>query len=284
MANTMANPLVSLGNEMQRLSAATAAARKAVDEAVRQLERAEKDEKEFARKLSALAGTVVSVTTQNTQVTATTSAAASSAAPASGASGASGAASNGGVGTQSAVTSEQRFPKGAPKKKQVLQKKRANTDWRRFLPRPINTEWATGVDRWFSEHAVDHYSFLTTDGLAKKTVQLMAKFSIDVVMSVMEKSKWAPYWMKGKGGRGLSDCRPRDMRGFVRILSGNLQYLQDNPDAQRDAQTSAQATVDKPSDHAVHPDAQRDAQTSAQATVYKPFDHAAAHAHFCRHS
>jgi hypothetical protein len=256
----MAKTLVSLGNEMQRLSAATAAARKAVDEAVRQLELAEKDEKEFEHKLSALAGTVVSVTKQNTEVTATTSGAASSAAPASGA---SGAASNGGVGAQSAVTSEQRFPKGAPKKKQVLQKKRANTDWRRFLPRPINTEWATGVDRWFREHAVGRYSFLTTDGLAKKTVQLMAKFSIADVMSVMEKSKWGPFWMTGKGGQGLSESRPDDMRKFVTILSGNLQYLQELEE---------------------YPDAQRDAQTSAQATVYKPLDHAANHAYFCRHS
>ncbi len=256
----MADKIVSLGHEMQRLTAATAAARKAVDEAVRELEIAEKNEKAFEDKLSALAGAVVSVTKQNTQVTATTSGAASSAAPASGA---GGAASNGGVGAQSAVTSEQRLPKGAPKKKQVPQKKPANTDWRRFLPRPIDTEWATGVEGWFTEHAVGRYSFLTKDALPRKTVQLMAKLSIADVMSVMEKSKSGPFWMRGKGGLGLADCRPDDMRKFLTILSGNLQYLQELEE---------------------YPDAQRDAQTSAQATVYEPLDHAALHAHFCRHS
>lgn len=245
----MADTIVSLGHEMQRLTAATAAARKAVDEAVRELEIAEKNEKAFEDKLSALAGAVVSVTKQNTQVTATTSGAASSAAPASGA---GGAASNGGVGAQSAVTSEQRLPKGAPKKKQVPQKKPANTDWRRFLPRPIDTEWATGVDRWFTLHAVGRYSFLTTDGLPKTTVKLMAKLSIADVMSVMEKSKSGPFWMTGKGGKGLADCRPNDMRKFVTILSGNLQHLQEleeYPDAQRDAQTSAPPAVYEPVDH-----------------------------------
>ena len=239
----MADKIVSLGHEMQRLTAATAAARKAVDEAVRQLELAEKDAAEFAHKL---ASAVVSVTKQNTQVTATTSGAASSAAPASGA---GGAASNGGVGAQSSVTSEQLFPKGAPKKKQVLQKKRANTDWRRFLPRPIDTEWATGVDSWFTKHAVGRYSFLTKDALPRKTVQLMAKLSIADVMSVMEKSKSGPFWMTGKGGRGLADCRPKDMRKFVTILSGNLQHLQEYPDAQRDAQTSAPPVVYEPLNH-----------------------------------
>ena len=245
----MAYTLGSLKHEMQRLSAATAAARKAVDKAVSELKIAENNEEEFERKLSAFAGAVVSVTKQNTDVTATTSGAASSAAPASGA---GGAASNGGVGAQSAVTSEQRLPKGAPKKKQVPQKKPANTDWQRFLPRPIVTEWATGVDDWFKENAVGRYSFLTKDALPRKTVQLMAKFSIADVMSVMEKSKSGPFWMTGKGGKGLADCRPNDMRKFVKILSGNLQHLQEfeeYPDAQRDAQTSAPPAVYKPIDH-----------------------------------
>lgn len=116
----MASTLLSLTNEMERLAAATAAARKAVDEAVVQLETAEQNEKEFERKLAALAGAVARVTQQSTAVTATTSCAAS------GPSGALSAAP-----AASAVTSTQRLPKGAPKPKKVRAPK--STD-RKKLP------------------------------------------------------------------------------------------------------------------------------------------------------
>jgi hypothetical protein len=116
----MASTLLSLTNEMERLAAATAAARKAVDEAVVQLETAEQNEKEFERKLAALAGAVARVTQQSTAVTATTSGAAS------GPSGALSAAP-----AASAVTSTQRLPKGAPKPKKVRAPK--STD-RKKLP------------------------------------------------------------------------------------------------------------------------------------------------------
>ena len=116
----MASTLLSLTNEMERLAAATAAARKAVDEAVVQLETAEQNEKEFERKLAALAGAVARVTQQSTAVTATTSGAAS------GPSGALSAAP-----AASAVTATQRLPKGAPKPKKVRAPK--STD-RKKLP------------------------------------------------------------------------------------------------------------------------------------------------------
>jgi hypothetical protein len=207
----MTNAFVSIEKEMQRLAAATAAARKAVDQAALNLKLAEEHEQKFKQELSALAGAVGSGSKQNTQV----------AAPASGASGAaSGAASNGGVGSQSAAPKQECVltGRGAP------QQTRAKLGWRKFLPRSTPTAWAKPVERWFKENAVNRFAFLNTDGLSKKTVKLMVKFPIDNVISTMSETMFG---RSGKGGKGLGNQKPENMRSFDENLQDYLQDLLD---------------------------------------------------------
>jgi len=216
MADTMTNAFVSIEKEMQRLAAATAAARKAVDQAALNLKLAEEHEQKFKQELSALADAVGSGSKQNTQVAAPASGA-SSAAPASGASGAaSGAVSNGGVGSQSAAPKQECVltGRGAP------QQTRAKRGWRNFLPRSTPTDWAKHVERWFKENAVNRFAFLNTDGLSKKTVKLMVKFPIDDIISTMSGTIIG---RSGKGGMGLGNQKPENMRSFDENLRDYLQ-------------------------------------------------------------
>jgi len=133
---------------------------------------------------------------------------------------------------------------------------------------------ATAVDLWFREHKKATYDFLNPDALTKKTVKLMQRLSIENLKWVLESSTRGQIRLMNKGGMGLAQCKPRDMRKFQDLLLENLQYVLDldEDDAESDAQPDAQ------------PDAQRDAQASAHAARYQPFDHAAAMANRCRHS
>ena len=215
MADTMANAFVSIQKEMQRLVAATAEARKELDEAVLKLKLAEEREQKFKQEISALTGAVGSGSKQNTQV----------AAPASGAScAASGAASNGGVDSQSDAPKHEHVPKG----RGAPQQKRAKPGWTKFLPRSTPAAWAKRVQRWFGEHAVDRRAFLNTDGLTKKTVRLMAKFPIDEVILILSKTLSGRISVSGKGGQGLGSGTQTTMLWFDHDLQDNFQYQLDN--------------------------------------------------------
>ena len=211
MADTMANAFVSIQKEMQRLVAATAEARKELDEAVLKLKLAEEREQKFKQEISALTGAVGSGSKQNTQV----------AAPASGA---SCAASNGGVDSQSDAPKHEHVPKG----RGAPQQKRAKPGWTKFLPRSTPAAWAKRVQRWFGEHAVDRRAFLNTDGLTKKTVRLMAKFPIDEVILILSKTLSGRISVSGKGGQGLGSGTQTTMLWFDHDLQDNFQYQLDN--------------------------------------------------------
>jgi hypothetical protein len=97
-------------------------------------------------------------------------------------------------------------------KRAPLQKKEPG--WKNFLQPSTPDAWKADVEAWFQEHAAGRFEFLNTNGLTKKTVQMMARFRMDTLTLVMTVCKG--------GGRGLANNKVSSMDSFDDRLYSKL--------------------------------------------------------------